>query len=453
MNTVKTIGIFHYQLGLTDGVSLEVEKWKHVLEVMGNKVILCAGRLGGQEGILLPELYHHRPEVDIINQNILGERNDLSPDDLVDRLNDYTNKLVQLFRDIIHQNNIDMLLVNNIWSVAMNIPAAVALESVRKSLGLNSVAHHHDFYWERNLNPNLDRKEIVNILDNYLPPKDMQINHVVINSIAQTSLAQKKDISSTIVPNVFDFTGSDWVIDDYNKDLRQTIGLNDGDICVLQATRIVPRKGIELAIDIVNALNKPHRRRILQERGLFDGRRFTSKNKIVLVLAGYDRDDPTGMYLNKLVAKAKNLNVDVRHIDNIIGRERSVINGQKVYAFWDAYAIADLVTYPSLWEGWGNQLLEAIRAKLPIVLFEYPVYLLDIKEIGFDVISLGSIIAGRDQEDLVQISDDVIQRTADQCVVYLTNRAIRKDCVDKNFLIGKKHYSFDALKNILKRWF
>lgn len=453
MKTMKTIGIFHYQLGLTDGVSLEVEKWKHVLEEMGHKVILCAGRLGNQEGILLPELYHHLPEVDIINQNILGERNDLSPDDLVDRLNDHTNKLVQSITDIVQKNNIDTLLVNNIWSVAMNIPAAVALETVRKSLQLNSIAHHHDFYWERNLNPNLDREEIVNILDNYLPPKDMEIYHVVINSIAQTSLVRKKDISSTIVPNVFDFSGPDWVIDDYNQDLRQTIGLDDGDICILQATRIVPRKGIELAIDLVHALNNPYRRKILQERGLFDERRFTSNNKIVLVLAGYDRDDPTGMYLKKLVAKAKKLNVDLRHIDNIIGRERSAINGRKVYALWDTYAIADLVTYPSLWEGWGNQLLEAIRAKLPIVLFEYPVYLRDINKRDFDVISLGSIVAKPDQEGLVQISDDVIQRAADQCVVYLTNRALRKDSVDKNYLIGKNHYSFDALKNILKRWF
>jgi glycosyltransferase involved in cell wall biosynthesis len=453
MITAKTIGIFHYQLGSTDGVSLEVEKWKQVLEEMGHKVILCAGRLGSQEGILLPELYHHRPEIEIINQNILGERKDLFLDDLIERFNDHTDKLVHSLEDIIHQNNIDTLLVNNIWSVAMNIPAAVALESVRKSLRLHTVAHHHDFYWERNLSPNLDRAEIRNILDNYLPPEAMQITHVVINSLAQSSLMRKKDISSTVVPNVFDFTGSEWVIDEYNQDLRQAIGLNDGDICVLQATRIVPRKGIELAIDVVHALNEPSRRRILQEHGLYDGRKFTSKNKIVLVLAGYDRDDPTGKYLGKLEAKAKKLNVDLRHIDNITGRERRVINGQKIYGLWDTYAIADLVTYPGLWEGWGNQLLEAIKAKLPIVIFEYPVYIQDIKKRDFDVISLGSKISGRDNRDLVQISDDVIQHTADQCVVYLTNRAIRKDSVDKNFLIGKKHYSFDALKNILKRWF
>jgi hypothetical protein len=43
---VKTIGIFHYQVGRTDGVSLEIAKWKRVLEEMGHTVYLCAGDLG-----------------------------------------------------------------------------------------------------------------------------------------------------------------------------------------------------------------------------------------------------------------------------------------------------------------------------------------------------------------------------------------------------------------------
>ena len=40
---MKTIGIFHYQVGRTDGVSLEIDKWKQVLEEMGHTVYLCAG--------------------------------------------------------------------------------------------------------------------------------------------------------------------------------------------------------------------------------------------------------------------------------------------------------------------------------------------------------------------------------------------------------------------------
>jgi glycosyltransferase involved in cell wall biosynthesis len=453
MKQSKTIGIFHYQLGLTDGVSLEVDKWKSVLERMGHRVLLCAGRLGNQEGILLPELYHHRPEIEAINQNILGLRDDLSPPDLENLLNDKIDFLEKAFNKIILENKIDVLLVNNIWSVAMNIPAAIALERVRNRLALKTIAHHHDFYWERKLSPNLERYEIRKILEAYLPPKDPKITHIVINSIARLSLQRFKGIPSTIVPNVFDFDGTDWVIDDYNRDLRRTIGLRENDICLLQATRIVPRKGIELAIEVVKALNEPHRRDILQENGLYNGRHLDAESKIVLVLAGYDRDDPTGVYLQKLKRKANNLGVELRHINTIVGSERSIQEGSKTYALWDTYAIADLVTYPSLWEGWGNQLLEAFRAKLPILMFEYPVYLQDIQDRGFNVISLGSEITGRDQQDLVHIPESVIQRAADQCVVYLTNQAVREEAVSKNYSIAKKHFSFDELERQLNQWF
>jgi len=453
MKKNNTIGIFHYQLGFTDGVSLEVDKWKEVLESMGHRVLLCAGRFGSQEGIQLPELYHHRPECVMVNQNLLGLRDDLPTPTLEKLVQEQIVNLERGLKDIIIENKIEILLVNNIWSVALNIPAAIALENVRKELDLKAFAHHHDFYWERIINRVLNRKGINHILEKYQPPRDPKIKNFVINSIAQSSLQEFKGLTSKVVPNVFDFDGEDWVIDHYNQDLRQRIGLREGDICILQATRIVPRKGIEMAIEVVKALNEPHRRAVLEQRGLYNGCEFNSNNKIVLVLAGYDRDDPSGVYLKKLKAKAENLGIDLRHIDSIVSSERKVENGEKKYALWDTYAIADLITYPSIWEGWGNQLLEAFKAKLPIVMFEYPVYLQDIKKKGFDVISLGSEMIGRDQLSLVLISDETIQQAANECVTFLTSQAAREKMVNKNYSIAKKYYSMDELKAQLEKCF
>ena len=61
---MKSIGAVHYQLGRTDGVSLEIDKWKRVLENRSHEVYLCAGDLSTAEGTLVEELYHHRPEVE-----------------------------------------------------------------------------------------------------------------------------------------------------------------------------------------------------------------------------------------------------------------------------------------------------------------------------------------------------------------------------------------------------
>ncbi len=77
---MKTIGIFHYQVGRTDGVSLEIDKWRRVLEEMGHRVYLCAGDLGTVEGTLIEEMYHHRPDAKRLNYNTFGELRDY-PDD------------------------------------------------------------------------------------------------------------------------------------------------------------------------------------------------------------------------------------------------------------------------------------------------------------------------------------------------------------------------------------
>jgi len=447
MKKFDTIGIFHYQLGSTDGVSLEVKKWKTVLERMGYEVIFVAGRLGNQDGILLPSLYHHNQDIELINQVIRGESQALSPSELGDLIHQRAQELVTQLKKVILENAIDVLLVNNIWSVGLHLPAAIALEKVRRELDNPTIAHHHDFYWERKIPIPENLTNVKEIIDCYLPPLDPEIKHVVINSIAQKELKQRKDIQANVIPNVFDFAGPDWVVDEYNRDLRKDIGIEQNDICLLQGTRIIPRKGIELAIDLVHALNASDRRAALEKQGLYDGRTITKDNKIVLVLAGYDRDDPTGDYLNKLKWKAESLSVDLQHIDHLIGQERAQHDHKKIYSLWDTYTIADFVTYPSLWEGWGNQFLEALKAKLPMVLFEYPVYSQDIKPKGFNVISLGSEILGRDGLNLVTISKDVIQHAADQCVEYLTSYPLRKEMVEKNYKVGEQNYSYDCLRH------
>ena len=77
---MSTIGVFHYKVGGTDGVSLELDKWKRVLEGMGHTVYLCGGDLGTAEGTLIEEMYHHRPDAERINYNTFRELRDY-PDD------------------------------------------------------------------------------------------------------------------------------------------------------------------------------------------------------------------------------------------------------------------------------------------------------------------------------------------------------------------------------------
>jgi glycosyltransferase involved in cell wall biosynthesis len=456
---MSTIGILHYKVGGTDGVSLEIDKWKRVLEEMGHRVHLCAGDLGQVEGTLIEELYHHRPDVERINRNTFLELSDFAGEAEyraeVERL---AGTLERRLRDFVERRAVDYLIPQNVWSVALSPPVAVALARVVRDLQLPTLAHHHDFYWERIGGVALTCGSAIEIADKYLPPRDQQITHVVINSLAQRELRDRKGIEATVVPNVFDFGApphSDgapsWQPDGYNQDFRARIGVRENDVLVLQATRVVQRKGIELAVDFVQALDSPKRRARLRRSGLYDGRPFTDDSRIVLVLAGYTEDDPGGRYVELLKRKIERAGVQALFIGDRVGGMRHMEGGKKTYSLWDTYVFADFVTYPSLWEGWGNQLLEALRARLPLVLFEYPVYRADIRDKGLRVVSLGGEIQERDDLGLVRVKQATIEAAAGQAVELLTDAGLRRDTVEHNFQVGCQHYSLEALRGYLTR--
>jgi glycosyltransferase involved in cell wall biosynthesis len=442
--------MFHYQVGRTDGVSLELDKWKCALEEMGHTVHLCAGDLGTAEGTLIEEMHHHRTDARRLYYNTFCELRDYANESAYRaELLGLASVIERSLREFIEERDIDFLIPQNVWSVAANPSVSIALARVMRGLQLPALAHNHDFYWERTDGVALTCGTALELADKYLPPHDASARHVVINSLAQRELLERKGIKATVVPNVFDFDAPAWQMDEFNCDLRARIGLRESDLLILQATRVVQRKGIELAVDFVKALDSPERRVHLRERGLYNGQPFDEDSRIVLVLAGYSHDHLPGRYVSRLRQKIEQSGIDALFIGDYIGAQRQDLNGQKTYSLWDSYVYADLVTYPSLWEGWGNQFLEALRARLPIVLFEYPVYQADIKDKGFRVISLGSDIRGRDDLGLAQVAPDVIEAAADQAVDLLTDVALRRTTVEHNFWAGRQHYSLQALRGCL----
>ncbi|UCC62542.1 MAG: glycosyltransferase family 4 protein [Anaerolineae bacterium] len=448
---MKTIGIFHYKVGGTDGVSLEIEKWKQVLEEMGHTVHLCAGDLGAVKGTLIEEMYHHRDDAERLNFNTFCQLRDYKDEAAYKaEMEGLARVIERKLRRFVTEKGVDFLLPQNVWSFAASPPVAIALARVMRDLQLPTLAHHHDFYWERVGGVALTCGTAVEVADKALPPRNPLIQHVVINSLAQQELLERKGLEASVVPNVFDFDAPPWQLDSYNQDFRSRIGLRKNDVLVLQATRIVQRKGIEQAVDFVKALGSRERRARLKQSGLYDGRPFDDEGRIVLVLAGYS-EDPTERYLNLLRQKIERAGIDALFVGDLVAGQRGRRGGEKIYSLWDTYVLADFVTYPSLWEGWGNQFLEALRARLPLMLFEYPVYRADIRDKGFRVVSLGDEIQGHDDLGLVQVEDSTIEAAADQAVALLTDAQLRRETVEHNFELGRQYYSLAALRSHLAR--
>ncbi|MBN1218689.1 MAG: glycosyltransferase family 4 protein [Anaerolineae bacterium] len=407
------IGFISTRLNGTDGVSLEVEKWSKILRRMGHELFFCAGELGGYAagGMLIPQLHFDHQSIIAFSQRAFGENaTKQDGEKLVDEIYASADKIRAPLRHFIRSNRLDLIVVENALTIPMNLPLGITLTGLIAELGLNTIAHHHDFYWERQ---RYQSNAILDLLDTAFPSKLPTIRHVAINSIAQRRLKQRRSIDSVVIPNVHDFATPPPGLDNYNADFRQTLGIPNDGYFFLQPTRVIQRKGIELAIELVRRLELPN----------------------VALCITHRAHDEGLEYWRWLKREAGMMKVDLRLIDHLIGAERSRANGHKIYSLWDAYLHADLVTYPSMYEGFGNALLELVYFKRLAVVNRYPVYNADIEPLGFEFVELDGFV-----------DDDAVERTRE----LLKDPEQVKVMAEKNYAIAQEHFSLEVLERKLK---
>jgi glycosyltransferase involved in cell wall biosynthesis len=298
----------------------------------------------------------------------------------------------------------------NILAIPVHVPLGLAMTEVIAETGLPTIAHHHDFAWERD-------RFAVNAVNDYLyaafPPSLPHIEHVVINSMAQKELARRLALSSVVVPNVIEFENPPGPIDAYAADVRREIGLSDQDFFILQPTRVVARKGIEHAVELVRRLKDP-------------------RAKLVI---SHPAGDEGNAYMQLLMERIVEAGIEVLFIADRVGDLRGTnAAGQKIYTLFDLYPHADLVTYPSHYEGFGNAFLEAIYFRKPVVVNAYAVFARDIDPLGFQTIAVPQLV-----------SNQVVEQTRE----VLQNKARREEWAEINYKLGLKYFSYSVARRKL----
>ena len=458
----KKICICHYRIGKTDGVSLEIMKRKKVLEQMGYQVKLISGtkQIGADK--IIRELEFDRPTIVKIKENafsgfdlIDNEKGYENGDDLLTAIYKVARTIKKQFLKYHAEEKFDYLFLHNIFSHGRHIAAAKAFHDVITETNIKVIAFHHDFYenYEGRYAPRF--KEIETYLKTYVPPCLKNIKHVTINSLSKKLLYKKIKRKSFIFPDTFEFKQKPWVKKGYNLDLLEGSGIKDNDLIILQATRIVRRKGIELTIDLITELNKRRNELIGKKLYLYNRKKLDKKSDIVLVFGQFVEQDSLE-YRDLLVKKMNEQGVKYKFWGSQIEHERMKRKGKKIYSLWDAYVFADLISYPSTFEGFGNQFLEAVFAKKPIVLFEYPVFEKDIKEEhikeegikGYHYISLGSKFE-RDEQNLAYIEKKTLENATEATIKTLLDPQT-KQALNNNFQIAKKFHGEEALEKLLQ---
>jgi glycosyltransferase involved in cell wall biosynthesis len=410
MGSPKRIGFLSTRFHGTDGVSLEAEKWARVLGDMGHRCFWMAGLLDTpeHESYHAPLAFFNHPEVSRLQSKLFGitHRNR----ELTNQIQSIKERLKDEIYHFIETYQIEVLIPQNILAIPMHIPLGLATAEVMAETGIACVAHHHDFTWERE---RFTLSGVNDYLRTAFPPSLPRVEHVVINTMAQKELARRVSLPSTVIPNVFDFERTPEPVDAYTADLRREIGLNDDDIFVLQPTRVVARKGIEHAIELVRRLGDP---------------------RVKLVIS-HPAGDEGNAYVELLNERISDARVDVRFIADRVGEERGVNTaGRKIYTLFDIYPHADLVTYPSYYEGFGNAFLEAIYFGKPVVVNTYAVYARDIGPLGFKTIEMSQLI-----------TNQVVEQTRR----VLSDKSLREEWAKTNFELGLKYFSYAVARRKL----
>lgn len=428
------IGFISTRFAGTDGVSLETEKWATVLKRLGHTCFYFAGQCDrlAEFSQVVPEAFYRHPEIDRLNQQaysgswtVMREARSAHPE-MSDLQKDFfsiyvrppqmtrrINELKEFFKEELYKFarrfHLEILIIENAVTIPLNLPLGLALTEFIAETGYPTIAHHHDFHWER-------QRFQANCVGDYLaaafPPNLPSIRHVVINSIQAQQIASRYGLTSRVIPNVMDFDSPPLEPDAYVQTVRADFGIQPGEYFFLQPTRVIQRKGIEHAVELVRRLDLPAK----------------------LVISHAAGDEGTD-YEQRVHEYAHLLDVAVRfEADQVQDVRGTTQDGRKIYTLGDIYPQADLVTYPSSIEGFGNAFLEAVYYRRPILVNNYSIYEVDIKPKGFRTVWLDGFISSGTLKAVRQV---------------LLNPSQAQEWAETNYQLAKRYFSFAVLERRL----
>ena len=418
MERVMKVGFIIGRIGGVDGVALETEKWAQVLRRMGHEVFTLAGAYEGEP--------QNRECEDLLPTLSFGSRYCLreqekayfggegGENELLASIHAEAGRIGRGIEQWVAARDLDVVIPENACALPCHIAMGLGIKMAVEKTGTRTITHDHDFAWERGERYVSPYEALNSLVAELFPLRLPNSIHAVINSAAHLTLKSRFGRSSVVVPNVMDFDIPYGLPSRFNRSMRKDLGLAEEDFLLFQVTRIVRRKGIEVAIDLVHRLDDP---------------------RVKLVITGSHEDD-TGGYFQELNEQVLRLKLDgqVVFAERFIGNEsRTRPDGRKIYSLSDAYAHARACTYFSTYEGFGNAFVESVLSKTPIFLNNYePVYWPDIGSKGFQTVML--------EENV--LTDDAVAKVSR----IIHNEPLTQEIAEHNFQLGKAHFSYDTLE-------
>ncbi|MCL4309482.1 MAG: glycosyltransferase family 4 protein [Actinomycetota bacterium] len=406
---MTSVAFVSYQLKGHDGVSVESEKWIRIFREWGFTVHRIAGFIPGAR-----EYDHIIPELDFLAPRIEAFTEDFFPaagtgggrDSLERELEDLAGEIGAALARELEAIAPDLLVAGNVFSLPLNIPMSVALCRFLRREKLACVAVHHDFYWQH---ARFAHGAMDALLENNFPPSMTRIRHVTVNRNSHDQLFRRTGINSKQINNCVDFDAVR-LPDRFNARLRADLGIDDGETMFLQPTPAAPGRGIGNAI------------RFAGDFAAASGRPAS------LIISG-----PCEAGYEETFAQAcRGAKARVRSIAGWLGTERNQDTAGSCYDIADAYVRADMVTFAGSRESFVSPVLSAVAYRKPLLVSGFPV-LEELRALGFQFLPLDRHAVAR-------------------AIKLLEHPALMQEMLDRNFAVGRKHFSLDVLRRDMEEF-
>jgi glycosyltransferase involved in cell wall biosynthesis len=162
-------------------------------------------------------------------------------------------------------------------------------------------------------------------------------------------------------------------------------------------------------------------------------RRLDLPAKLIISHASGDEGSD---YEHRVREYAHLLNVAVCFEADLVQDQRGMTeDGRKIYTLGDVFPEADMVTYPSTIEGFGNAFLEAVYYRRLILVNNYSIYEVDIKPKGFRTLWFDGFIS---------------TSTLDAVRYALRHPEQARAWAEENYQLAKRYFSFTVLERRLE---
>lgn len=355
---MQKIGIVHYTAPPKQiaGVEVVIDYHSRILAQHGYNVRLISGNWGGLEYKNLEEcevplLSPKNSRVQKTQKEILEKHEET--EEFSKLKEEIKKELEKLFSDL------EYCIIHNIPSMPYNFAATAAINELSDSIKPGFIFWLHDTV--------LVRDEWQDFIGRFpltlLHHKNKKITFVTPTSYRAkqfSSLGKPYAIPEIkVIPNGVNVENY-LKIDEITKQLLRNLHLSFDNFIIVTPVRVLPRKNIELALNVVHELVN------------ISGKR----KKIKLLVTGPPAFDPQSTaYEAKLkkIIKQYRLHDSVIFCHDLIGFKRSFSDNKIVkWSVADVYNIADIILIPSKEEGFGLPVIEAGAARKPVFCSRIP---------------------------------------------------------------------------------